>query len=728
MTKTTLSFARVVTAFAALLSAAPAFGALQDHGPADPVLVYPQWYRDLNGTAVGLCKSQVQSPNAAAGLAPMCFPIAANPAGFAGNVGDEIFYADMNAQITGGAGGFTLRYIAALEASYLPGPTPVHGQEAVFARIRVVANIATPGTYTVTHPYGIEVFPDVEANGPRSIFYTVDVPLANLDFEGALGGRVGPFLQWDVLNPGESLTVGAEQFLGDPNFEHTYTGSPFGTNYVRVDGPPGSNLDGAGNDFVIQPLGFILGQKWTAPIPTAFTVKKAVYSRSAALNTVDIWAASAAGQRLVATGTDMPSLQLVEFPAGQYYGHIEYPATLIPPASVTVTNLSSNPVNQVTAGLTDQIDAVTSFDPTSRVLTVAASSSDLSGPTLVVLGPSGGLMTNTGPGTYTFTSAALPATTEPPMVVNVQSNAGGVYESITVVGSGNPMNGAGLPVAVNDLGATVDGTLATSIPVLANDTFAGAASILVLTQPATGTAVATAAGVTYTPRPGASGADQFTYVVQDAAGISNVALVTFLVPFTPPPPTVVADNTATQANTTRVVNVLANDTAGVGTVIDPLSIQIASGAAVGTGPGAFLDAAGNVNYRAGASTGTFTFTYTVANTAGTRSAPATVTMVVFGGTESLSYSRVQYTVSKLAWSIAGSTTWFAANLTQASATCWTGTATAPTATTLIGTAPIDTTGKFQLVPVGPTPRPVNPSSITCQTTYGARRSSAVSFK
>ena len=716
-----LKTARLLAAFAAMLAAAPALAALQDHGPADPVLLYPQWYRDLNGTALGLCKSQAQSPNPAAGLAPMCFPIAPNPLGFAGNVGDEIFYADMNALITGGANGFTMRYLAALEASYLPGPTPTHGQEAVFARIRVVANIGVPGTYTVTHPYGIEVFPDVEANGPRSIFYTIDVPLAPNDFNGALSGRVGPFLQWDVLNPGESLTVGTEQFIGDPNFEHTYTGSPFGTNYVRVDGPPGSNLDGAGNDFVVQPLGAILGQKWTAPIPTAFSVTKAVYSRGAALNTVDVWATSAAGQRLVVTGTDLPSLQLAEFPGGQYYGHLEYSSALVPPASVTVTNLSSNPVNQITVGLTDQLDAVASFDPVTRVITMAASSSDLSGPTLVVLGPNGGLMTSTGPGTYAFTSLPVAATVEPPMTVGVQSNAGGVYSAITVVGSGNPMNGPGLPIAVNDA-VLVDGSIATAIPVFANDTFAGVATALVLTQPVTGTAVATAAGITYTPRPGASGPDSFTYVVQDAAGISNVATVSFTVPFTAPPPTTVADNTATRTGTARIVNVLANDTAGVGTVIDPLSVQV-------TGAGASVNPlTGEVTYTAGAASGVFTFTYTVANTAGTRSAPATVTMVVFSTAETLSYTRVQYVVSKSSWSIAGNTTWFAPQLTQAQATCWTGTAAAPTAATLIGSAPIDTTGKFQLVPVGATPKPVNPSSITCKSTYGASRSSAVTFK
>ena len=84
-----------------------------------------------------------------------------------------------------------------------------------------------------------------------------------------------------------------------------------------------------------------------------------------------------------------------------------------------------------------------------------------------------------------------------------------------------------------------------------------------------------------------------------------------------------------------------------------------------------------------------------------------------------------YWPSKL---IVGSTNWFNAALTQTTATCWTGTAPAPTASTLIGTTLVDTTGKFSLVPAGVTPVPVNPSSVTCQTSNGGIKSAAVTFQ
>jgi hypothetical protein len=736
------NLSRLAAIAVTLAFASSASAALQDRGPQDPVLVFPQYYRDLNGTALGLCKSQVVSPNAAAAGGTMCFPLAANPSGFAGNLGDEIFYNNLNVLVgkgaaAGGTSSFALRYVAGLEAAYTtanPLGAPVHGNETVFARIRIVMNVQVPGTYTVTHPFGVEVFPDVEATGARAVFFTADVPLGvPMNFDLALDGRIGPFIEWDVLNAGETLTVGTEQFVGDPNILHTYKGSPFGTNFVRVDGPPGSNLDGAGNDSIIEVLGNVEGQRWTAPIATPFRVQKAVYGSSAAGNVVDVWAASSAGQSLVLTGADLPSVRLAEYPGGLYYGHVEYPATAVPPSSVTVTNLSSVPVIGQAIALVDQLDATAAYDPATRAIQIAATSSDLSGPKLVVLAPFGGPMTpGTTPGTYTF-SGLLAAGVEPPMQVRVESNAGGVYLANTVVGTGAPMNPPPplvAPIAVSDT-PTVSGSLPTTFDVSANDTYAPATApkVLILTQPTTGTAVAAASGgnVTYTPTPGASGPDSFTYVLQDAVGISNVATVSFTVPFVAPPPTAVADNFAMLQNTSKIYAVLGNDTAASGTSIAPGTVLISTPPAHGT---AVPNADGTITYTpvVGFNSALDTFAYTVANNYGTRSAPATVTVDVFGGAESLSFSKVQYTTSQSKWTITGSTNWFNAALTQGTVTCWTGTATSPTPTTLIGTAPIDTTGKFQLVPVGATPKPANPSSITCKSSYGASRSSSVTFK
>jgi hypothetical protein len=720
---------RLLAAVAMILTAVqPARAALQDRGPQDPTMVFPQWYRDLNQTAVGLCTSQAQSPNPLAGLAPMCFPKVTDPTGFAGNLGPELFYNDLTVLVQKGNPNFSLRYLAALEATYLPLGQPIHGTETVFARIRIVIKTSVPGTYTVTHPFGVEVFPNV-GTGPRAVFFTADVPLGPaLDFDSALGGAIGPFIQWDVINAGESLTVGTQQFLGDPNYAHTYTGSPFGTNWVRVDGPPGSNLDGAGSDFIIEPTGNVVGQKWTAPIPTQFLVPKAVYTRNATLNTMDVWATSTAAQKMILTGTSMPSVQMKEYTPGSYYAHIEEPATAIPPASVTVWNLTSVPVNSKSVQLIDQLNTHATYASATGAITADAVSSDLSLHTLTVLGPYGGLMTPGAAGTYTY-GGLMPLTALPPMNLDILSNAGGLFKADVQVLPGAPMNPAGAPIAVDDA-PVVSGAGSTTINVSLNDTFSGAPTVLILTQPATGTAVAgaTAGTVVYTPSPGASGLDSFVYILQDAIGISNVATVSLNVPFVAPAPTANPDNNALLQNTSKILNVLANDVAGVGTTIDPASVLISTPPAHGT---AVPNVDGTITYTPaiGFNSALDTFAYTVANTLGTRSTPAIVTIDVFGGPESLSFSRNDFTVSKQSWTIVGSTNWFNAALTQATATCWTGTATAPTATTLIGTAPIDTTGKFQLVQFAPpAPVPANPSSITCKSSYGASKSTGVVFK
>jgi hypothetical protein len=78
----------------------------------------------------------------------------------------------------------------------------------------------------------------LEDDGQRVIDFTRDIGAVGIQFEGALRGDVGPFIQWDSTD-GESLTVSDSatgqvlNFVGDPNIPHTYTGSPTGFNKVR---------------------------------------------------------------------------------------------------------------------------------------------------------------------------------------------------------------------------------------------------------------------------------------------------------------------------------------------------------------------------------------------------------------------------------------------------------------------------------------------------------------
>lgn len=709
---------RLLAAAALLAAASPALAVLQDHGPASAAAAgFPAWYRAIDGTVVEPCLAQTPSPNPLSGGAPMCFPIAPNPAGFAGNLGDEFFYADANTIVTGPS--FTLRYTAALEAAYLSG-APQRGQEILFARIRVVISTTRPGTYVVTHPYGVEVFPDVDA-GSRAVFFTEDVFPIIGNFDAALGGRIGPFLQWDALNPGETLTVGAEQYLGDPNYAHTITGSPFGTNLVGV-----QVLDAAGNllETAENSQFNVLGKRYTTPIPTPLRIARATYSRDASVLSVDVQASANAAQSLVVTGTNLPSMRL-KADGSRYLAHAQLSPAVIPPGQVTVTNLSDVTLNSVSTGVSDEVTiSLATFDPSTGVLTVAASSSDaLAPPGLDVVGFVPGTMTG---GLFT----TLVPSGIPPLTVSVVSSAGGAATlpvHVLATQAGNP---ADPPVAGDDLAAASSGQTVT-VPVAANDAAvapAALSSVILLTRPAQGTVRLNPLdplSVDYTASAGAQGADSFTYLVQDSAGaLSNVATVSVALTFVPPPPVANPDGVATQRGTVRVFDVLANDVAGAGTAIDPATLAIVTPPAQGTA----TVSAGKIGYTANATfTGTATFTYAVASNAGSVSAPATVNVTVFPNAEILSNLRPTYTTSQRRWVITGQSSWFGPSFVLA-VSCYNGT-TVQNASTLIGTGNTDGTGKFTVAP--PVPSPVAPDasrSITCVSQGGGRASTGVSIK
>jgi Bacterial Ig domain len=735
-TRTLLRFAAAV-AFVAF--AAPAGATLLDHGPADPVLVFPTWYRDLNGLALGECLSQTPSPNLGAAGKPMCFLLNPNPAGFPGNVGPEIFFNGLNVALGKGAAAasvttFAMTYVAALEGSYLPAGLPVHGTEAVFARIRITANIQVAGTYKVTHPFGVELFNVRPADlGARAIFFTADVPVGTpLNFDASLNGRIGPFIQWDFVDPGITLAVknaagATETFVADPNLPHTYTGSPFGTNFVRVDGPVGSNLDGVGNDFMQTPLGNVIGMKYGAAIPTPLSIQRATYSRDPVNNlvSIDVYATSAPGSQMILTGVGMPSVAMKGDGSGSYFAHVEMAATVLPPASVTVTNATSNPVNSAVAALVDLVNVTSAtFDTLTSTLKVTATTSDLSAPppALTVAGPLGGPMTA---GSY---SAILAPTALPPAKVSVNSAAGGTDSESVAVLPGLPMNKPGAPVAVPDAVITNENT-PLAFDVSANDSVvapATLASVVVITPPTSGTAVPLGINsgiVTYTPNTGFFGTDSYQYILIDSAGqASNAATVTVTVNFVALGPTANPDDFAMVQNTSRTYNVTANDLASAATTINLGSIVITTPPLHGN---AVANADGTVTYTPRTSyVGADSYQYTVANSAGVASNAATVSVVVEGGPESVSISKATFRVSTSKWTIVGSTNWFGPTLTHTRVTCWVakGIAVGP----VIGSAPVDTTGKFQLVPPTLTDPPPDATNIfTCQTSNGGSVSAVV---
>lgn len=379
--RSTISMAAVAV-FVLLAFAGTALAALDAVGPISPDNGFPLWYRDLpagNPASLtlepcldtsGFClfDPAVDLPNPDAALS------------FPDNFPEEIFWwsGDARVAIRGGGRGLL---VMGLEGAFGGGPV-LPGDQVSFARIRLRIDTPVAGTYTVTHPYGVETFPDVPI-GRRAINMTRDIGLgAPGDFTGALNGDIGPFLIWDpaVAPPAPA------GYVGNAAVTHRVIGGQ--NNFFRIDGPVGSNLDGAGNDFVQTDLFTISGK-----LATRFgvTVDRATYTRDAAGSTIiEVFASSAPGQSIDVTTTGLTApIPMIEDPAlttGDYYARFGPMAiTDDKPPAVTVTNreTAGGAETVVTRDVVDVVTVetsqylVTDAATGAGTLFVTAASSDL---------------------------------------------------------------------------------------------------------------------------------------------------------------------------------------------------------------------------------------------------------------------------------------------------------------------------------------------------------------
>jgi hypothetical protein len=234
-----------------------ALAALGQVGPVNPANGFPVWYQDTAGLRLDLCLDQTgfcltEEPNPAA---PIAFP---------NNFGPEAFWWVAETAFVDAPTGLTGLLVLAMEAAFA-NELPVEGDQVAFARIRIRIDVPQPGTYTVTHPFGVATYEvlavDVPGGGgANEINETQD--LGNFLLPGRLGdftialadgpnppvagarvnadGRsIGPFLTRAdglfVTDPISGFT-----YLGSPLQNVAVTGSPFGTNFFRVVGPTGT--------------------------------------------------------------------------------------------------------------------------------------------------------------------------------------------------------------------------------------------------------------------------------------------------------------------------------------------------------------------------------------------------------------------------------------------------------------------------------------------------------
>jgi hypothetical protein len=185
------------------------------------------------------------------------------------------------------------------------------------------------------------------------------------------------------------------------------------------------------------------------------------------------------------------------------------------------------------------------------------------------------------------------------------------------------------PVANADF-ANTDGTHPVVINVLANDnavTRLNPGSVHVQTAPANGSATVGSDGeITYQAAAGFGGTDTFTYTVQDGDGASSNAATVSVVVYRP---TAYPDSRDTDAGNPVSIPVLENDFSPAGApAFNPASVAVVPGSGPQHGT-AVANSDGSITYTpVDGFSGTDLFQYTVADTGGTVSNAAYVTVVV----------------------------------------------------------------------------------------------------
>ena len=298
-----------------------------------------------------------------------------------------------------------------------------------------MSNTIDGAAYKITTPFSSETYTAEAGNGniagaARGINVTEDIGdlVGGSTFEAALGSKPAPFLKWDpTIAP-----AAPAGHLGDPTVDHQVTGSPYGTNIFRIEGPAGAftgstNLctnaalgdsPTATDDCVETNLFSVMGKTATR---AGVQVTKTVTTKDGNGNFIDVFAKSEAGQTLVISGTGVSATAMRQDGNGGYYGRIRVDGQ--PPADLAVTNTTDNPktVDHVDPSqFGDKVHVNSAvYDNDTKKLVVLAQSGDPAA-VLTLAGYPSAVQDQSG------TSQRFTVTLDaPPADVNVTSSKGG---------------------------------------------------------------------------------------------------------------------------------------------------------------------------------------------------------------------------------------------------------------------------------------------------------------
>lgn len=299
-------------------------------------------------------------------------------------------------------------------------------------------------------------------------------------------------------------------------------------------------------------------------------------------------------------------------------------------SNVATVSITVTPVNDPPVAVND---AASTAEDAPVLLIILSNDTDVDGSIdlsslAIIAGPSSGAAALQANGAVLYTPTANFNGVDS-FTYRVRDNAGSLSNTATVSITVNAVND--VPVANSDALSVAEDSSGATVNLLANDTDVenalAAASVVVTSQPAHGAVAVNSQGVaTYTPDADYSGADSFSYTVQDAVGAtSNVATVSITVIEANDPPQASGDAVTTIEDVPVVFNVTRNDE-DVDGVINTLSLQIASAPQHGS---ALSNGDGSVTYTPAANYfGADSFTYTVRDDGGLLSNAATVSVTV----------------------------------------------------------------------------------------------------
>jgi hypothetical protein len=443
LSKTTIAL--IVSALAQGAAQAALFAV--DPGPYAPANGnFAAWYQDSHGRTLDLCLTKAVSSRAPVVPGTPAYMCLLNPNPgifddtqpivFPDNFPDEAFWFTGDGSIVDAARGIDLTYVSAVEAAFA-AEDPVEGDQVSFGRIRIRVDVPTAGIYTITHPYGVDIF-DVPAGGRRAINMTRDIGIGSpKTYDGALKSDIGPFLRsvngpYTETNP---ATGAAEQFVGDPNLEEAFTGSPFNTNYIRIEGPNGLDLR--------TTVMAISGKLSTVARPTPLIAERSTYSRkagdSAPVAQQDVFVLAPPPPAVVTLDSNTPVLNLTEADTtGHWYAQSSTNPTLPANLVVTADNHLAIPTSTPTSRSLPLTDLVVisqaQYNLSNSTLTIVASSSDETSPPVLTATSGTGVAIGTlsGPGTEKTLSTGI--TPIPPAKVRVTSANGGTdIEDVVIV-------------------------------------------------------------------------------------------------------------------------------------------------------------------------------------------------------------------------------------------------------------------------------------------------------